>query len=226
MNQKPDFYYTSQTQQTQYKCDHCGEFNDIRGRFGYCASCGWRNNAQSLKASFVALRERLNNDPATSAETVNSTVAEFDGCCRNLANELAKRAPMKQNRKAELERTLFHDLDSTAVRLIKSMFDIDLLRGIGVETTFANMMMHRRHIYTHNGGVADLKYVQESGDPDAREGLLVRETQANAHRLIGILGRIIENFDRDFHEIFKPTEWPVKHFDEWQAQLAKRQGRR
>jgi hypothetical protein len=223
---KPEFYYTSQTQQTQYKCDHCGEFNDIRGRFGYCASCGWRNNAQSLKVSFNALRERLNNGLATPAETVNSTVSEFDACCRNMVGEITKRVPMKPNRKADFERSLFHDIDSAAVRSMKSMFDIDLLRGVGAEITFAQMMIHRRHVYTHNGGVADKKYVQESGDPDAREGVLIRETQINAHRLIGVLSRIIENVDCDFHEIFQPTEWPVRHFDEWQARLAKRQNPR
>jgi len=222
---KPDFYYTSQTQQTRYKCDHCGEFNDIRGRFGYCASCGWRNNAQSTKASFFTLRERLNNGLATPVETVNSAVSEFDACCRNIVGELAKRAPMKPNRKADFERTLFHDFDSAAVRSMKSMFDIDLLRGVGAEVVFAKMMMHRRHVYTHNGGVADEKYVQESGDLDAREGVLIRETQVNVHRFIGILVRITENIDKDFHEIFQPTEWPIQHFQEWQARLAKRQGR-
>jgi len=208
---KPEFYYTSQTQQTRYKCEHCGEFNDIRGRYGYCASCGWRNNAQLVKAIFLLLRERLNDGQGTSVETVNSAVSEFDACCRDIAGQLAKRVPMKPGRKTDLQRVLFHDLESTAVSSMKSMFDIDLLRGMGAEVAFAKMMMHRRHLYTHNGGVADEKYVRESGDPNAREGVLIRETQANAHRLIGVLTRVIENIDSDFHEIFLPTEWPIRN---------------
>jgi hypothetical protein len=203
---KPDFYYTSETQQTRYKCDHCGEFNDIRGRFGYCASCGWRNNTQSLKASFATLREKLNGGQVSPIDTVKSAVSEFDGCCRDFAGQIAKRVPMKPSRKDALQRLLFHDLKSVTVDSMKSMFDIDLLRGLGVEMTFAKMMMHRRHVYTHNGGVADERYVREGGDTDAREGVLIRETQANAHRLIGILTRIAENLDCDFHEIFQPTE--------------------
>jgi hypothetical protein len=105
------------------------------------------------------------------------------------------------------------------------MFDIDLLRGLGVEMTFAKMMMHRRHVYTHNGGVADERYVREGGDTDAREGVLIRETQANAHRLIGILTRIVENLDCDFHAIFQPTEWPIRNYQEWQTRVANRQNK-
>jgi hypothetical protein len=73
-------------------------------------------------------------------------------------------------------------------------------------------MMHRRHVFEHNAGVADERYVRESGDVAAREGVLIRETQANAHRLIGRLAQMIENFDTDFHEIFPPTQWPIDYY--------------
>ena len=72
--------------------------------------------------------------------------------------------------------------------------------------------MHRRHIYEHNAGVADQRYVRESGDRDAREGVLIRETQVNAHRLISGLSRLFENFDADFHDIFQPTKWPIDYY--------------
>ncbi|WP_407148038.1 hypothetical protein [Bradyrhizobium sp. ORS 86] len=209
---KPEYYYVSETQQTRYRCDHCGEFNDIRGRYGYCASCAWRNNGQFLKASFSALRERLNSHQIGPADTVRSAVSEFDACCRDFSVQLAKRVPMKRNRKIELERLVFHDLQSSSIASLKSMFDIDLLRGMADELSFAKLMMHRRHIYEHNGGVADDRYVRESGDQDARAGILIRESQANAHRLIGLLNRLIENFDADFHEVFPPTEWPLKYY--------------
>jgi len=220
---KPDFYYTSETQQTRYNCDHCGEFNDIRGRFGYCASCGWRNNAQLLKASFATLRERLNSGQDGPVETVKLAVSEFDAGCKDITAQIAKRVPMKPSRKSELQRVLFHDLESATISSMKSMFEIDLLRGVGAEVAFAKMMMHRRHVYTHNGGVADEKYVRESGDPDAREGVLIRETQVNVHRLIGVLIRIVENVDSDFHEIFQPTEWPMRNYQAWQARLQRSQ---
>jgi hypothetical protein len=209
---RPEYYYTSESQQTRYKCSHCNEFNDIRGRYGYCASCAWRNNAESLKASFATLREKLNNAQVNPAETVKSAVSEFDACCRDLTAQLAKRIPMKSGRKKELDRMLFHDMESISIGVLKKMFDVDLLRGLGSELAFTKLMMHRRHVYEHNAGVADERYVCDSGDQDARAGVLIRETQANAHRLVGVLKRVVENFDADFHEIFPPTEWPIKYY--------------
>jgi hypothetical protein len=118
---------------------------------------------------------------------------------------------MKPGRRAELERLVFHDVESATIAGIKAMFEIDILRGMADDVAFLKMMMQRRHIFEHNAGVADDRYVKESGDPNAREGILIRETQANAHRLIGCLARMAENFDKDFHEIFVPTQWPIDH---------------
>jgi hypothetical protein len=208
---RPEFYYTAESQQTRYTCDHCGEFNDIRGRYGYCASCGWRNNAQFLKRSSAEWRTKLNSGEISPAETVKSTVSEFDACCRDIVVQTRQRIPMKPSRRADLERLIFHDVESATIGRMKSMFDIDMLRGVGGELAFTKMMMHRRHVYEHNAGVADERYVCESGDETVQAGILIRETQANAHRLINALVRIIENLDADFHEIFPPTEWPLKH---------------
>jgi hypothetical protein len=52
---------------------------------------------------------------------------------------------------------------------------------------------------------------KEGGDPNAREGVLIRESQANAHRLISGLTRMAENFEKAFHEIFNPTQWPIDY---------------
>jgi hypothetical protein len=128
---------------------------------------------------------------------------------------------MKPGRRAELERLIFHDIDSATFARLKAMFEIDLLQGLADDLQFIRMMMHRRHVFEHNAGVADERYVQESGDPEARQGVLIRESQANAHRLIGGLLRMGQIFDRDFHEIFPPTKWPIDYFAERQARRKK-----
>jgi len=208
---RPAFYYTAETQQTRYKCDHCGDFNDIRGRYGYCASCGWRNNAQLLMETFATLREKLNCGQTSPLDAVKSAVSEFDACCRDITAQITKRIPMKSARKIELERLVFHGVDSTLIASLKAMFDIDLFRGMDGDIAFLRKMMHRRHVFEHNAGVADERYVQESGDADACEGVLIRETQANAHQLIAGLNRAVGNFDKDFHELFPPTQWPIDY---------------
>jgi hypothetical protein len=217
---KPDFYYASASQQTQFTCLHCGDFNDIRGRFGYCASCGWRNNAAQFDQTMASLRERLNTGQDTPEGTVKSAVSEFDSCCRDFVQQLANRIPMKSSRVEELRGFLFHKVDGAALDRLRSTFDIDLTRGMSDDLAFLKMMMARRHVFEHAGGVMDQKYLDESGDHNAGLGVLIRESKENAHRLAGLLVRMISNLDRDFHGIFPPTAWPVEYFEKTRARRA------
>ena len=54
--ERPSFYYAAETQQTRFTCEKCGEFNDIRGLYCYCAACATRNNL-----SLEPLANRLTN---------------------------------------------------------------------------------------------------------------------------------------------------------------------
>ncbi|WP_146696188.1 hypothetical protein [Thioclava sp. F34-6] len=210
---KPDFYYSAESQQTRYDCEHCGEFNDIRGLYGYCASCGWRNNAQMLALRFSEIRDALNGGQTRPENAVGQSVASFDSAARDFATQLVNRIPMKGPRKAELSRLVFHDIESPTFRRLKEFFDLDPLRGIqGADTRFIKLMMERRHVYEHNAGVIDQRYVDRSGDEEAVVGNLLREDRENAHRLISLLSRMAANLDKDFHEIFVPTSWPIEEY--------------
>jgi hypothetical protein len=129
---------------------------------------------------------------------------------------------MKRARRSEFKRLIFHDVDSPTIGAMRSMFDVDVLRNLGEEIGFVRMMMQRRHLFEHNAGVADERYVKMSVDPEAREGVLVRETQANAHRLINSLTRMAENLESDFHEIFTPAEWPINLYLKQQERMRRR----
>jgi hypothetical protein len=219
---RPDFYYAAETQQTRYNCEKCGEFNDIRGRYGYCAACGWRNNVPFLRSSFAELRSRLNKGQISSADCVRAAISEFDACCRDYVKQISMRIPMKHTRRSALDRLVFHDIEATAIVFMKSALDIDFLRGLENEAQFVKMMMHRRHVFEHNAGVADRRYVELSGDSNAREGVLIRETQQNAHQLVSVLMKMGQNLDRDFHEIFEPTEGPIKFHQKAQGRIKHR----
>jgi hypothetical protein len=219
---RPAFYYAEEAQQTRFSCTECNEFNDIRGRYGYCASCGARNNLATTKRTYEDIRERINQGHLPPDEAVKCSVSEFDASCRDYLTQLRKRVPMRQSRRNEFERLLFHDIESPLIATMKAMFDIDLLRAVGGEFPFLKMMMHRRHVYEHNAGVADDRYLRLSGDEAARAGVLIRETAQNVHRLINGLTRMASNLHDDFHEIFQLTPWPVKHYRERQERKRRR----
>ena len=87
------------------------------------------------------------------------------------------------------------------------IYDIDPLRGIsGGDTEFAAKMFSRRHVYEHNAGVADQKYLDESGDDSVTAGQAIREISANAARLGPLLLQMMSNIDAGFHSIFPPEK--------------------
>jgi len=198
---RPDFYYTSTTQQTEFRCSECNSYNDIRGRYGYCAYCGCRNNAESQRIALEDVRDQLVKGLISPMDAVRKSVSEFDSAARDYVEQFAYRIPMKQSRRNQLEQLLFHSLDKFD-EIMKSFFGINMLKGMDPDRNFIRKMFYRRHIYEHDGGVATARYVSESGDQDIEEGSLIRETAENAHELIGHLNRMIKTLDSEFNEIF------------------------
>ena len=206
---RPDFYYTSTTQQTEFKCTECNSYNDIRGRYGYCASCGCRNTAESQRISLEEVRNQLVKGDLSPMDAVKKAISEFDSAARDYLEQLILRVPMKEARRNRLEQLLFHNLDKID-EIMKSFFGINLLKGMEADRKFIKKMFFRRHVYEHDGGVATRRYVNESGDKDIEEGILIRETAENAHKLIGFLNRMIKIFDNDFNEIFPPEQFCIQ----------------
>ncbi|WP_347330778.1 hypothetical protein [Marinimicrobium locisalis] len=206
---RPDFYYTSTAQQTEFRCSACNSYNDIRGKYGYCSSCGWRNSAEFQRAALEQIRDRLVKDEVSSSDAVKQSVSEFDSAARDYVDQLIARVPMKESRRSQLERLLFHNLDKFE-NLLTDCFDINLLRGMSTDRAFIKKMFLRRHVYEHDGGVATQRYVDDSGDSNIEKGDLIRETAENAHKLIGGLNRMISTFENDFQEIFEPEQYCIE----------------
>lgn len=218
---RSDFYYTSIIQQTEFWCPACNSYNDIRGRYGYCAFCGWRNTANTQKEALEKIREQANDKTLSPSDAVKKAVSEFDSAAKDFKDQLIARVPMKESRINQLKPLLFHDIDKFD-GLMKKCFDIDLMKDLRSQRNFVCMMFHRRHVYEHNGGVADSRYKEKSGDPEVREGELIRETIENMHKFIGCLNKMVETFEIDFHEIFKPEPFCIDIENERKARTRKK----
>lgn len=207
--EKPKFYYAEQSQQNKYTCSGCGESNDILGRYGYCSSCGTHNAMQELEGAIKGIRERT-KESGGHETCVKDTVAAFDSFARQFAQQLAKRVPMKPARRSRWERALFHNLKPRAEEL-NTAFEIDIFEGLKPEEIdFAVLMFHRRHVYEHNGGEVDGKYIRDSGDTTVRPKQVIRETPESASRTTELVIKMGRNLHKGFHEIFPVEEAPIR----------------
>jgi hypothetical protein len=205
---KPSFYYAEEQQQNKFRCSACGEFNDILGRYGYCSSCGSHNGASELEADINQIRDRIKTTTEYEA-CAKDVVSAFDSFARQLAKQLASRIPMTSARRKDWERKLFHNLKPCADGL-RDAFDIHALKSLSAdEIGFASLMFHRRHVYEHNGGEVDNKYIQDTGDTSVRPKQVIRETIDTASRIADLVLRMGHNVANGFHQIFPPEEMPL-----------------
>ena len=206
---KPDFYYSEESQQKKFDCEACGGVNDIIGKFCYCSTCGTRNDLLELQTDTLAkLRIRANSGDSYEA-IVSDVVGAFDTFTSQYVKQLVKRVPIRSARKVRLAKMRFHNLQKAADEL-KAAFDINIFEELNAEDiSFACLRFHRRHIYEHNAGVADQKYMADSGDQGVRIGQVVHESQESANRIIGIVAKLGWNIHRQFHDIFPPEADPI-----------------
>ena len=225
-SERPAFYIAEESQQHKFKCLACDEFNDLLGRFGYCSLCGTRNDLQEFEGSTViAVRDRLNAG-APPQDCVRDAVAAFDTLVAQYAKQLADQVPISARRATRLTKHSFHDLEETRTTF-RDWFDIDLCAGIKeVEIAQARLMFYRRHLYEHNGGEVDEKYLEKSGDTSVRLKQVIRETQEGAHALLGTLVKIARNLHAGFHELIEVLPGPIKAFEDKKKRIeAARPGR-
>jgi hypothetical protein len=219
--EKPAFYVSEQAQQRKFTCGACDEFNDILGRFGYCSACGTRNDLAVYDGETVpTIRMRLNAGDAPE-DCVRDAVASFDSFIAQFAKQLAELVPLTTRRKNRLLTQRFHNLQEVR-ETFKNWFDMDVYVGMKEdECAFVSLMFHRRHVYEHNGGEVDQKYLDASGDTGVRLKQHIHETLQDAHRLLGSLSKMARNVHGAFHELFPPIPEPIKAFEDKKARMAK-----
>jgi hypothetical protein len=218
--ERPAFYVSEESQQRKFKCAACDGFNDILGRFGYCSACGTRNDLADFEIETVtATRERLNAG-AVPEDCLRSAVSSFDSVTAQLVKELVRLIPMTERRRNRLMSQRFHNLDELQ-NALKECLDIDIRGGINdADWRFAIRMFLRRHVYEHNGGEVDQKYIEDSNDVSVRLRQHIHETREDVHTLLGTLQRLVRNLHAGFHELIETVPEPIKMFEDRKALMA------
>jgi hypothetical protein len=152
---------------------------------------------------------------------VRDAVAAFDSFVAQVSKELVKRVPMTVARQNRLSMFSFHKPDEVR-STFKDWFDIDLCEGMKEEACKSvALMFHRRHVYEHNGGEVNQRYLDISGDTTVRLKQRLRENKEGEHGLLSSLVKMARNLHAGFSELLPPLEGPIKSLEEERARLAK-----
>jgi hypothetical protein len=190
------FIYNEERQQTLFKCLNCSNTNDIIGIYGYCSSCGMRNNLAIYTEKLTLEMNRIikpkydKNEQYLREkewqEVLKSSIAIFEGFSKDVLKELLK-LPMDPIKRKSISGISFQRImQAREILLNKSGFDIfgDINND---EINFINKSFNIRHLFTHNEGIVDEGYIRNTGDGSLKKGQLVRVRSNDVKRLIEIL---------------------------------------
>lgn len=210
---KPDFYVSERSQQHQFHCRACNEFNDILGEYGHCSQCGTRNDLDVFEERTIPMIRRELNSGTRPESCLRDGVASLDALISMTAKQLARMVPLSSRRAERLCNRRFHDIEK-AREILGGYFDIDIRAGLSErEWRDTVLKFHRRHVYEHSAGEVDQKYIDDSGDVTVQVKQRIREDRQEIHEFLGTLVKIARNLHGGFHDLFPPIGEPIQQHE-------------
>lgn len=203
-SETPSFYRAEVSQQHKFRCPQCKAYNDILGKFGYCSFCGERNDLEILRSEIAGIRKAMHEHGDRPENTLRNAVSAFDSFVAQYAKQLARRVPLTQTRRNKLLKHRFHDIQDVR-GTFTAYFDIDICKGMtAADQEFVANAFYRRHLYEHNGGEVDERYMRDSGAANIRLKQLLRESKEDVNKVCDAILHMGSALHVGFHELFPP----------------------
>ena len=189
----PEWTYEERQLQHRFKCTTCDVTTDILGEYGSCPKCGKRNSGavfhQNLKQIELDLMTATQD---RRSDLLNRTVSVFEAMANDLKKILVS-IPCHARRREQIRSLSFQDID-LAVGHLEHWYSFDLRKGLNAEDLpFADLMFKRRHLFTHNAGRVDEKYLRETGDKAYELNESIVLTAEDMVRLLEIIRKFGSN---------------------------------
>ena len=208
----PEGQHSEEQQQFHFKCAHqsCYAETDILGEYGWCPRCGCSNAQGVFESRLKANEERFEKADRELTdrhhreeewELINNVAfSSFEPLGNHLRTRLML-FPATAKRRNDLTNLSFQRIVPSA-NAVERWFDIDVFTDINeAERRFVNLMMHRRHIVTHNAGRVDEDYLARSGDTSCRLNQRIQIRSAEVKRLLPLVRKMCDNLLNGFEEI-------------------------
>lgn len=188
----PIRYYREEQLETEVVCDHCTLHYAIYGLFAFCPDCRTHNSAQILAKNLDLVVKLLSLSEAQDdqalrrqmlEDALENCVSAFDGFGR----ETCRVRAAKSTDAKKAQSISFQNIEIAGDR-VKDLFGVDLRAAVApTDWTAVHRAFMKRHVVSHRSGVADERYIAETGDPDAVAGRRVAVSVNEVHELVGRL---------------------------------------
>src|ERR1035441_10262689 len=154
-----EWTYEERQLQHRFKCATCDVTTDILGEYGSCPKCGKRNSG----AVFHRKLNKIESDLTTAtqdqrSDLLNRAVSVFEAMANDLKKILVS-IPCHVRRREQVRGLSFQNIALT-VEQLEQWYAFDLRKGLGTgDLVFLDLMFKRRHLFIHNAGRVDEKYL-------------------------------------------------------------------
>src|ERR1019366_6165950 len=188
-----EWTYEERQLQHRFKCATCNVTTDILGEYGSCPKCGKRNSG----ALFHRKLNKIESDLITATQEqrsalLNCSVSVFEAMANDLKKILVS-IPCHVRRREQVRSLNFQNI-ALAVEQLEQWYAFDLRKGVGTgELVFLDLMFKRRHLFTHNAGRVDEKYLQDTADRthELNEAVVLAAEEMN--RLVVLIRKLGSN---------------------------------
>lgn len=198
----PIHSYVEKELETRVICDQCGLEFSVYGVFASCPDCQRLNALTTLRTSLETARKRVRIASEQIVEedlrrrfprdAVSDAVSAFD------AYGKALRASFPTVFRKTAKGNLFQDLDALDAELGAAGFgSLSSLTSAGVESI--RWLFQARHVYEHNAGVVDQRFVSKLPGYAHLQGRLLPLPHDDILAAIDQLECLAEAIDREFH---------------------------
>ncbi len=135
---------------------------------------------------------------------LKNTVTKFESFSKDVTSEMLK-LELDQKQIKKLNKISFQNI-VCARKILNSAFGFDIFSNLSTEEiSFINKMFQKRHVYTHNNGLVDQKYLDKTGETGLKIGQLLRIRCDEVKHIINTINKISKCFWDEYNHLAKTT---------------------
>lgn len=192
------------------KCPVCDLNMEIMADYRLCPKCGKPNAKEVIKQKFDRLMQKVDaskkiSDQAERDEQkiaiLNTCVADFDGFCRYITKALMT-IPSTDKRRRQLLHLSFQNPIET-FQALEQWYGFNVFENLSDEKkSLMTRMFNIRHVYAHNNGCVDRRFLQHVPHESAQMGQKLRIKSSNLTTLLQITTDLCCNYLKAFYSVW------------------------
>ena len=194
--------YVERQLETEVTCDNCSLEFSVYGVFASCPCCGQPNALNVVMSSLETAKKKLalSEEPSLDQElrqefvkdALTGSVAAFDAFGKALASNHPTLSPASR-------RNLFQDIEALSAHL-QTLGEPTLETTVGVPAwEDIKRFFQARHIYIHNAGVVDERFVARQATLAHMKGRVLPLDPERLAQNIDVLGGVCRGLDDRFN---------------------------